>query len=354
MVVLENAVKRNNNNYDLIRLFAALLVVFGHSLKLFANNGYVDPFQAWLGFDYSGSIAVYIFFFLSGIFITASFINSESPVRYITMRIFRIWPALITCVLITVFVIGPALSVSTLKAYFDDRQTWSYLVRNISLINIRYVLPGVFENNHYPIAVNGSLWTLPLEIGCYALVLIMGLLRIFAKSVIMIVVYALLFMMYFTNNKVFIYLGGNTQLMFFLVGSLVYYFRKYVYLDAKICITLIAACLIAEFVYHPMFRLLFYVSLLYIVLYIGVANIAKRINLPGDYSYGVYIYGFLIQQIFAHFLPHINFLTSLIVTLPVIVSVSALSWHCIEHPAINFAKKLSKRKRFGLATRLQV
>jgi peptidoglycan/LPS O-acetylase OafA/YrhL len=63
-MTLETAVKRSNNNYGLIRLIAALLVVIGHAFASFKGYGYIDPFRAWLHFDYSGSCGgVYLFLF---------------------------------------------------------------------------------------------------------------------------------------------------------------------------------------------------------------------------------------------------------------------------------------------------
>src|ERR1700754_722361 len=105
-LTLEQAIDRENNNFNLIRLLASLLVIFGHSFYLFPTNGYHEPISGLFKGDYTGSIAVYIFFFLSGIFIVASFVNSKTFFRFIIMRVFRIYPALIICNIITVFIVG--------------------------------------------------------------------------------------------------------------------------------------------------------------------------------------------------------------------------------------------------------
>ena len=126
---LEQAIRRENNNFDLVRLIAALAVIFGHSFYLFPTNGYKEPISIILKNDYSGSLAVYVFFFLSGIFITSSFDKSNSPVKFVIARAFRIWPALIVCILLTVFVIGPIFTNQSLANYFSAHQTWRYLVK---------------------------------------------------------------------------------------------------------------------------------------------------------------------------------------------------------------------------------
>jgi peptidoglycan/LPS O-acetylase OafA/YrhL len=134
------------------------------------------------------------------------------------MRLFRIWPALIVCVLITVFLLGPAVSALSFRAYFANRETWSYLVRDILLNNIRYTLPGVFQGNHFPGAVNGSLWTLPLEVKCYAMIFLLGCARVFRSGLAVLLVYALLFILFFSGNAYFSALGGGVQMMFLWRG----------------------------------------------------------------------------------------------------------------------------------------
>src|SRR5476651_590052 len=100
MKTLDTVLKRENNNFDFIRLLASLMVVYGHSFTLFNNSGYHEPFKVLLKTDYSGSLAVYVFFALSGCFITGSFLSGKGYWHFIRMRLFRIWPALITCIVL--------------------------------------------------------------------------------------------------------------------------------------------------------------------------------------------------------------------------------------------------------------
>ena len=179
---LDTILKRDNNNFDLIRLIAALMVVFGHSFQLFNSNGYTEPIRFFLKDYYSGSLAVYIFFFLSGLFITGSFINSKRHYAFVVSRVFRIWPALIVCTVLTVFLAGPIVSKYSLIEYLRFRITWTYLAHNTLLMNIRYGLPGVFETNYAPNNVNGPLWTLPIEVLCYLSVFICGIIGVFKNA----------------------------------------------------------------------------------------------------------------------------------------------------------------------------
>ena len=101
-------------------------------------------------------------------FIAKSWESDSNPVRYMTKRVFRIFPALIAFTLVAAYVIGPILSTFTINEYFQSPLVRNYL-RNILLFPA-YSLPGVFETNPYPNAVNGSLWTLPIEFAMYILV----------------------------------------------------------------------------------------------------------------------------------------------------------------------------------------
>ena len=344
MITLETGVIRSRNNYDLIRLIAALMVVLGHSFILFSPNGYTDPVKAGLKWDYSGSIAVYIFFFLSGIFITASFINTKAVWRFALMRVVRIWPALVCCVLVTVFLVGPVFSGLPLKAYLTNSLTRGYLAHNLFLYNIRYELPGVFTRNYYPVAVNGSLWTLPVELRCYLAVFVLGLAGLFKRPFLTFIVYAGITVLFFTDNKYYTQWGGGAQFIFFIAGSFAYCIRNYVYLDLKLWLAAVALCVPCYFISESVFRPVFYIVLMYSVTYAGTTAIARRINLPGDYSYGIYIYGFLVQQIIAAIWPHLTSLQSMLITMPLVIAIGILSWHFVESPMLNFGKNFRRAR----------
>jgi peptidoglycan/LPS O-acetylase OafA/YrhL len=337
MKVLEGILKRDNNNFDLIRLIAALMVVYFHTFYLFKDSSHYDHGSFLLKGDSIGGLAVYIFFFLSGMFITSSYINLKNSYAFIIMRIFRIWPALIVCIIFTVFAAGPLVSKYSINAYFTSKDTWGYLIHDISLYRVKYTLPGVFDANHYPSAVNGSIWTLPLEILCYLMVLLIGMSQAFKNKIAAVLIYSLVIALYIINfHSMRDYL--KVPFPFFVAGSLFYMFRKYIPVDYRIWIALIV-------IYAVFFKLiLLYVLLVYSVLVLGSSAIFKKVKLPGDYSYGIYIYAFLVQQLVANYLPEISPYKSLLLTVPLTVLLAVLSWHFIEKPFIQIAKRITKEK----------
>jgi len=113
-----------------------------------------------------------MFFVISGFLIAAS-LQRNSVQGYLASRALRILPALIVCVGLSTFVLGPLLTTSA--DYWRNPQTWQYFTHNATLHRAEFFLPGVFEQLPRT-AINGSLWTLPIEAQLYIALLIAGLL----------------------------------------------------------------------------------------------------------------------------------------------------------------------------------
>lgn len=338
-ITLKEAVIRNNNNFDLVRLLASLSVIYGHAFYLFNNNGEQDLVRKYCGVD-SGSASVYLFFFLSGMFISASYIKSNSWKKYTLMRMFRIWPALIVCIVLTVFVIGPIFTTINLANYFGSKQTWLFFFKNITLIKFEPHLPGVFEHNHFNGSVNGSLWTLPNEMRCYLMVLLIGLTGLLNRKFIPLTIFILFGTLFYVLNALLI--GQIGQVVFFTAGMAAYSFKEYILVDVKIAIVLILLTILFKYFVPSIFFVAFFTSLIYSSLVFGTAKFSLKFKLSGDFSYGLYIYGFLIQQIIASLYPKIQSLESIIITIPIVLFISIWSWYIVELPLINYGKKLAK------------
>ncbi len=85
-------------------------------------------------------------------------------------------------VLATALVIGPLVSAVNLSEYFSARGTWGYIVHNAGLYTLQHRLTGVFDNNPYPWSANGAIWTLPMELTGYLLVLGFGVAGLFRRT----------------------------------------------------------------------------------------------------------------------------------------------------------------------------
>lgn len=332
---LSSILTRGNNNFDIIRLIASLAVIFAHSYALFQPDLNIGRLS------HAGIWAVNVFFFISGIFITASFNNSESKIRFVLLRVSRIWPALIVCLLITTFVLGPIVTQLNIETYLTHPETINYFKTN-SVFENTVTLPGVFEATHFP-AVNGALWTLAPEVRCYMFVFVAGLLGMLSsrKSINLTCLFVMLvnayyphFIPYFRINQPLTQIGGC-----FLLGMFAYANRDVIRLDWKLAIGL--------FVLHMLFRkmqygyLITYISGLYFVLYIASIKSLGRIKLGGDYSYGVYIYGFVVQETVNYSFPQLKATASLFITIPITLIIAIISWNLIEKPSLAVGRSLA-------------
>lgn len=151
-----------SNNFGLIRLIGAVAVIVGH---MYVLTGQSAPMFMW---DLIHGFGVACFLSIGGYLITKSWIRQPHFLPYIIKRVFRIFPALIVCVLLTVYVVGPLVTSLSMKEYFSDPLIKQYL-KNCYLL-VSYWLPGVFEKNIATRSVNGSLWCLPVEFLMYLII----------------------------------------------------------------------------------------------------------------------------------------------------------------------------------------
>ena len=161
----------HNNAFDALRLFAASLVLLSHCYPL---TGHREPFLDRTGISL-GDVGVLMFFAMSGFLVTRSWTSQPEPGAYALKRALRLFPALIVVVVLTALVLGPLVTTLPVGRYLAAPGTYLYVVKCSLLWTFQNQLPGVFAGNVYPAAVNGSLWTLPVEALAYAVVAGVGL-----------------------------------------------------------------------------------------------------------------------------------------------------------------------------------
>jgi peptidoglycan/LPS O-acetylase OafA/YrhL len=284
---------------------------------------------------FSATIAVNMFFFVSGFLVTASYVRRHSLWTFVKSRALRIYPALAVCVILCTFVLGPAVTVLPLRTYFSDPRTYLFFAVNGSLLAIRSFLPGVFEANHFFGVVNGSLWTLPGEAQMYAYVAAMGVLGVlyrrlrFAIALAFLVAFAVV--AHHRVNLVSLpdYYGFGG---FFAAGACCWMFRDRVPVNGPLLVALIGLCFItyARPVYWPVFA----VTTAYFCLWFIYVPGLQFLDGVGDYSYGLYLYGFPMQQLVAWRFPALGPWALFATSFPLALGLGIASWHLVEKPAL--------------------
>jgi len=334
---LEGASQGRNNNLTLVRATLASSVVLSHCWVILDQFDR-EPWQRYVGFQEMGSLAVSAFFFLSGFLILKSGLNWASPVDFLRARSLRIFPGLTVAVLFCMLVLGPIESSWRVRDYFTSHETWSYLWQ-VALHQYSGRLPGVFANSPRFQTVDQPLWTLPYEWKMYMLMLVVCAIwhlyrgNQFDRKAWISIALALAFTMQMAH------MTRYRWPIYFILGSAAFLLRRYIRLNIWIAVIGIVAGILALRVVPVLGSVLFPATLCYILLV--AAFHPKLLFRPyqkvGDYSYGIYIYGWPIQQCFIPF-AHGNALRLFIVAFPVTLALAALSWHLVEASALQIGR----------------
>jgi len=352
-----------DNNFNLLRVFGSLVVMFSHSFALVTGSIDSEPLHQRLGIMF-GNLTLDMFFVTSGFLITRSYLDRRSILEYTYARVLRIYPALLLAIFLTVFVVGAMTTSLPTGDYFSSIETWKYLLRNsIVALGLKEDLPGVFETVPFPNRVNVSLWTLPHEVRLYAIVAVLLFCTGFLANRLRWIGY----------RSVFLFIGLVATAVLatswfqhvvspealrlyalFFIGSAVYIWRDRIVLSAGWAwggLALLLALSGNREAFHVAYALVFPYLVLCVVYLPG--GFIRKFNGYGDYSYGMYIYAWPIQQLLIQRFPSLSpgelFVASVAATLP----LAMLSWFLLEKKALrlkgHYVSAENYLARFGWA-----
>lgn len=324
----------NQNAFTALRLLAAYAVIITHSYVVLGLG------PDWLeahGFPQFSEFGVNAFFAISGYLVCKSLQRNASPLAYLRNRALRIFPGLTVLILLTIFVAGPVMT----HTWFPE---WLEYLTNLSLYHLTPTLPHFFATNPIPV-INGSLWTLPLEVTCYLILLGLswsGALN-WKGTLLMLAGFYAAFMgdMLWTDGTMF---GIST----FQLARLGLYFwggaflatvtlpRSWMLWAAAVVVALAPFYLFAT---DPDWKIkahAFNLLLPFIVIF-AAERLPKLAFLNRfDISYGVYIYAFLVQQMLVrHFGIGLHPTSLSLLTIAIVTPIASASWFLIEKPALN-------------------
>ena len=338
---------RHANNFDALRLGLALLVLYSHSFALLHGEehvGTVEPFYRLThGQIGGGGLAVAGFFVLSGYLVAQSWGRSRGLRDYAGKRARRILPGYLVAALVSLLLVPALVGVSP----FASRPPLDYALL-IGVLQFPLVR-GLFPDNPIPHAANGSLWTIRYEVGCYALLALIGLCGLRRRRWLILppLAVALGSVVLQVLGVLALPAGGWLALPswllgeprwyamfapYFLAGAAAALYRDRLPRSRAWCLAALAP-LVAATVSGFGLGALLPVCGTYLLLYAGEGRWAplSRLTARVDLSYGVYLYAFPVQQLLVHHWgQQLTGHTLFLLATPMTCALAWLSWHGVE------------------------
>lgn len=340
-----------DNNFTAVRLLAATAVLLSHAFQITTGRSDMEPMVASTGYSL-GEQAVHVFFGLSGFLVAASIEQRRDAIDFAVARALRIFPGLIVCVLVSALLIGPIVTTLPLIDYFTDPATAGYVLRTTALTSGAVHLPGVFD--HLPVAgvISATTWTLKYEALSYALLVLATLIGLTAtRARVGVLTYSLLALtVYFSaTTEPFAHATVFQNVVRFLtcfsIGVSFYKFRDHVVLDWRILLVLTVLAIAG--LGTALHNALMFLAQIYAVMFfgLGIDSPAARSLEGHDISYGIYLYGWPIEQLVRHFSGSSDPWVIIALALPLTLIVAMASWHWIEQPALTRRRMMTARLR---------
>jgi peptidoglycan/LPS O-acetylase OafA/YrhL len=324
------------NNFDALRLVAAVSVMFSHAF-LIAQGTQKNEWliRATGNQSILGLCGVFVFFAISGFLVTQSYEQTADPVRFLVKRALRIFPGLLVASLISALVLAPLVTTLEPGAFFSQPAPYRYVLGTTLLSTKVHELPGVeFVKNPVGLEINGSMWTLRYEFMMYLMVLALGTVRQLRVPVLLGLFALGLACLEFEHR--FAFLGGwGWLLAFFTAGMILYKLRGTRIFDGRVALLALAGLILS--VPLRQFIPLFPVFGCYLALWLALNPRLPALPAArwGDLSYGLYIYGWPVEEGVIWMLGGRGFWWQvLVLALPVTAALAALSWHFVERPAL--------------------
>ena len=332
------------NSFDALRLLGAVCVVVAHSYALTGESS---------GLERLGAVGVTIFFAVSGFLITQSWARRPAGIEFAAKRALRLLPALAVVLLLCAYGLGPLVTTRSLGDYLADPQTHLYVFDNL-LMNPAYALPGTFEGLENA-SVNGSLWTLRIEVECYVMVGLVGAAGLLGRAWAMVGLWALAAALTTGLGKAIpggsVLLGlvshrpGATLVGVFAGASVLYVWRHRVPLRATWAAVALAVWLVStRSPHHHLFTIALAPYVFVAAGFLVPHHLTRLSTRWGDLSYGTYLVAFPVQQTLALSIDP-SAAVMMLVTIPVSLALAALSWRYVERPSLALKRHLVTQGR---------
>lgn len=351
---LSEAFNPRQNSIGFLRWLMAFAVIFSHAGPIAGLFGGVDIGAQWGAETSLGGVAVTGFFFLSGMLITRSMMNSRSPLRYLWHRTARIFPGWFLVLIVTAFILAPIAWISdhgTIRGFLSapGDSPWTYVFNNFTLMLNQWSIAGTGAGTpavaHGYNTWNGSAWTLLYEFACYLAVLALGLMGALTGRLVGGIVAAGVLALSTVQalhaadlGAVFGFLANPQVLQLaapFAFGTLVQLFVEKVPFDDRLGVGMIVIAALCW--WRGGWFLIGQYAFAYGLIWFGTrVKALTNWDRRADLSYGIYIVGWPVMFLAAAL--NIQDAGPVVYLLVVIVAVhvyALLSWILVEKPAMD-------------------
>jgi peptidoglycan/LPS O-acetylase OafA/YrhL len=344
---LASVLDADRNSFNLIRLVAALAVVYSHSFLIPIGPDAKEPLLGITPFNLSQH-AVNGFFVLSGLTLAQSIALKPNILSFAIARALRIFPALVGFGLVFAFLVGPFVTKLPMSEYWGDLHTWVYALGVPVFFQHATPPHEIFTTVPLAGSVNNPLWTIKYEVAAYvalAICSVIGVLR--SRDGVLLstaIIFGLLVIFESDSDE-----GLRSALhqvarfgFCFMLGVLAYFYRE----RLPVSWAFLPLTLLIAFVLRGTFieKHAFLIAVAHLVIVFGAINYGAltRWTRETDISYGVYIYGWPTQQLIVTLFGSISIPGLALLSLLIVPMLGFLSWHLIEKPALNFKKVLRR------------
>ncbi len=327
-----------SSGFDYMRLGLACSIIFWHGIVIcYGGDVEIPLWRAPAGA--AMHFALPMFFALSGFLVSGSLNRCRTLISFFGLRALRIVPALAAEVALSALILGPLLTSRDLATYFRDPLVISYALNVIG--DVHFALPGVFTANPLAAIVNGQLWTIPFELQCYLALGGLAVAGALRKRGLLLAVVLLCQALWAWEAVRRGDDGGSggasgpVLVIAFLFGVVLHLYRD----SVPWRWSLFWACVLCGATLSILPHGAYYLPLpaCYITVFLGLLTPPRLwIVSSGDYSYGLYLYGFPLQQAVASLGPlWQRWWIDIGLALPGAFLAALLSWHFVERPALS-------------------
>jgi peptidoglycan/LPS O-acetylase OafA/YrhL len=342
------------NNVGFLRLLFASLVIIGHAPEMMDGNRSRDLITSVFGTASLGELSVAAFFLLSGFLISKSMVQTNALLPYIERRVLRIYPAFIVASLLCVFVLAPLVGASA--------PPLGWTLPRILILGTPTTLPGAFPGLPYYTGLNGSMWTIAYEFRCYLLVAVLWLFGFLSRRAWVLGFTAVVLVACILSSVLgssdgpaeqhwIRILIGRTDASLTLTGAFLFGTSLYLFWDvveARLTATvaLVGTMGAAALMFEPHVSQVAMITLgaapLFWLAFKARLGPLQAVNDRWDISYGVYLYGWPIENTIRWLVPNLSPWTLAVISLPLAFAFGAASWWGIERWTKDIRRSRSK------------